>query len=253
MTVELIQFPSSHFNEKARWALDWKRVEHQRRNVLPGPHMLPVRRLTGQTAVPVVRFDDEVVFDSSRIIDELERRFPDRPLYPADPVQRARALEIQAHFDQDVGPRIRIAVFSVLLGEGSYLCRMFSEGHSALVRGLYRAAFPLVKGPIRNGNGITGEEAVADGFAGTQAAFDFVAKEAGPEGYLVGGAFSVADLAAAALLAPAVQVEHPAMRKPEPMPDAFRAWLDRWVDHPGAAWVVDMYRRHRPPSAERPG
>jgi glutathione S-transferase len=247
--IELIQFPSSHYNEKARWALDWKQLAHRRKNVLPGPHMLAVRRLTGQTGVPVVRFDDTVVYDSARIIDELERRCPEPPLYPADPAERVLALELQDHFDRDVGPQIRIALFSVMLGEGGYLCRLFSEGHSELVRALYRASFPLLKGPIRRGNRIRGEQSIADGFDATLAGFDFVAKEVGPSGYLVGDRFSVADLTAAALLAPAVQVEHPAMRKPEPMPDSIRAWLDRWANHPGAAWVGDMYARHRPPSA----
>ena len=31
----LWHFRISHFNEKARWALDWKRVPHVRRAVLP--------------------------------------------------------------------------------------------------------------------------------------------------------------------------------------------------------------------------
>src|SRR6185503_21320125 len=34
----LWQFRFSHFNEKARWALDWKRVPHTRSSLLPGWH-----------------------------------------------------------------------------------------------------------------------------------------------------------------------------------------------------------------------
>src|SRR6267143_212223 len=45
MTPELHQFRLSHFNEKARWALDFKGVPHVRRSYLPGPHMLPVTHL----------------------------------------------------------------------------------------------------------------------------------------------------------------------------------------------------------------
>ncbi len=83
--TELLQFPYSHFNEKARWALDYKRLPHRRRNLLPGPHVLQLKRLTGRTQVPVLRLGDRLVSGSAQIIDELERRVPEPPLYPADP------------------------------------------------------------------------------------------------------------------------------------------------------------------------
>jgi hypothetical protein len=38
--MELIQFRYSPYNEKVRWALDFKRVPHVRRSLLPGPHRL---------------------------------------------------------------------------------------------------------------------------------------------------------------------------------------------------------------------
>ncbi len=52
-TLTLLQFPYSPYNEKARWALDYKRVAHRRRSFLPGPHKLKIRRLTGQSGLPV--------------------------------------------------------------------------------------------------------------------------------------------------------------------------------------------------------
>ena len=97
--VVLHQFLRSHFNEKARWALDWKRVPHTRRSYLPGPHFPALRRLSGQSATPVLALDGEVVAGSAAIVDALERRFPERPLYPEDPAQRERALGIQRRFD----------------------------------------------------------------------------------------------------------------------------------------------------------
>ena len=33
--IELLQFPYSHFNEKARWALDFKGLRHVRTSLLP--------------------------------------------------------------------------------------------------------------------------------------------------------------------------------------------------------------------------
>ena len=49
----LWQFTASHYNEKARWALDWKRLPHERRAVLPGPHLARIWWETGQKQVEV--------------------------------------------------------------------------------------------------------------------------------------------------------------------------------------------------------
>lgn len=249
-TATLHQFPYSHFNEKARWALDWKRVPHRRVSHLPGPHMRAIKKLSGQTATPVLDLGGEIVAGSAQIIDVLEQRFPVAALYPEDPEQRARALEIQSWFDDEIGPKLRRALFSVMLDEPGYLCAMFSSGHSAPVRAFYRASFPLARGLIRKGNGVTSQAAIDEGFEATRTGFEFVAKHAGPGGHLVGDAFSVADLAAASLLAPAVNPSHPDMRKPEPIPTRMQGFLARWADHPGAAWVLDQYQRNRPSGAE---
>jgi glutathione S-transferase len=252
--LELLQFPYSHYNEKARWALDLKQAPHTRTSYLPGPHMISIRRLTGGTEVPVMRFGTEIVAGSARIVEELERRFPNPPLYPRDPVQRARALEIQAWFDDAVGPMVRRAVFDALLTDGGYVCSLFASDRNTITRTLYRAAFPATKLAMKASMGIAGAASIVEACARVQEALDFVARESGsPEGQLVGDAFTIADLAAASLLAPAVSPPHSPMALPEPHPAALRAWLARWADHPGAAWVRAQFRKHRPASAESTG
>jgi len=57
-TPELFQFKVSHFNEKARWALDYKGIEHLRHSLVPGPHKVRMKRVSGQEQVPVL----EIVF-----------------------------------------------------------------------------------------------------------------------------------------------------------------------------------------------
>jgi glutathione S-transferase len=49
----------------------------------------PVEAVSGQSLVPVLVADGEVVSDSPRILDWLEQRFPERPLEPRDPARRA--------------------------------------------------------------------------------------------------------------------------------------------------------------------
>jgi glutathione S-transferase len=244
--VELIQFRYSHYNEKIRWALDWKRVVHVRRTLLPGPHAPSIVRLTGRTEVPVVRFGTRVVAGSAAIIDELERRVPEPALLPADAGERAEALSLQRHFDEEVGPVVRRGVFGHLLAEPAYVCGMFAGDRSSFVRTGYRALFPLTRLVMARSMGIRGAESVEAACDATARALDLVAERAGATRHLVGERFTIADLAAAALLAPAVSPDHPEMRLPEPRPAAVRRWLGRFADHPGAAWVRETYRRHRP-------
>jgi glutathione S-transferase len=49
----------------------------------------PVESVSGQRLVPVLVDGDEVVADSPRILDWLEKRFPEPPLFPRDPGRRA--------------------------------------------------------------------------------------------------------------------------------------------------------------------
>ena len=108
MQPTLWHIPISHYSEKVRWALDHKRIPHRRRAVLGGRHPLVAMVLTRgehQTA-PVMTIDGRGIGDSTAIIAELEARYPERPLYPADPAERARALELEEWFDEELGPAI---------------------------------------------------------------------------------------------------------------------------------------------------
>ena len=48
-----------------------------------------IRAVSGQDLVPVVELDGEVLTDSPSILRWIERRWPDPPLWPADPARRA--------------------------------------------------------------------------------------------------------------------------------------------------------------------
>lgn len=244
--IELLQFRFSHYNEKVRWALDWKRVPHVRRSLLPGPHGPLVVRLTGRTQVPVLRLNGRVVAGSAAIIDELEHLVPEPPLHPADPRLRDEALALERRFDDEVGPVVRRGIFGHLLEEPAYVRAMFAGERGALARAGYRALFPATRILMARSMGIRGPASIEAACAATARALDLVAERARATGHLVGDRFSVADLTAAALLAPAAAPAHPDMALPEPRPPALRRWLARFDGHPGAAWVRETYRRHRP-------
>ena len=248
----LHQFRGSHFNEKVRWALDWKGIPHRRVTHLPGPHALAMRRRTPGTQVPVLELGDQTVWGSARILAALDEHFPDRQLHPEDPVEREEALAIQREFDEEVGPAVRLAHFSVLLGERAYTADLFSAHRGALGRGLYRLAFPGVRQVIVQSIGLGAPDAAERAIARAEAGLDFVARRVGTSGRLVGDRFGLADLACAALLAPLVNPDHPDMRAPEPLPAPARAFLERFAGHEAAAWVREQYAKHRPPPRQVP-
>jgi glutathione S-transferase len=242
----LHMFPASHYNEKARWALDWKGVAHRRIPYLPGPHLPQIKRLSGQNATPVLVMNGAVIAGSARIIDALEREFPERSLYPADPALRERALGVQQRFDDEVGPAVRTAVFSVLIHELDYLRDVFTKGQPALKRTVYRALLPLVKPLIAQANAVTREN-VPRAFARTEQALEEAARLIGASGQIAGDAFSVADLTVAALLSPLSPPAHPDMARPARVPARMQEFYARFEKHAAVQWLHEQYAKHRPP------
>jgi glutathione S-transferase len=251
--LELLQFRHSPYNEKVRWALDLKRVPHRRRRLLPGPHLATLKPLTGRTGTPVLVHDGVALDGSARIIEWLEARYPEPALIPADPAQRDEALRIQRRFDDELTPRIRRTVLDALLEQPGYFARVFADGASAFERTGYACAVPLAAPLIRKANGITGAAAVEDGHRAAVEALDGVAALSTATGYLCGGAFSIADLTAASTLAVLVRPADSPMSCPQPVSPAFRALVERYAGHPGAAWVRGIYRHHRSANSDFDG
>lgn len=248
----LWQLQISHYNEKVRWALDYKQVPHIRRSLLPAVHALKAKRLTGDIATtPVLTLEGRSIGDSTRIIAAIEERWPDPPLYPEDPGERSRALELEEFFDEELGPHIRRAAYQELIGHPNLVVPLFTNGQPLPARLLVRAAFPVLRAGMRRALQINAEEAEASREL-SFAAMDRLEQELGPSGYLVGDSFSVADLTAAALFYPvAMPPEYPYPMVPY-LPPSAQEIIDSLARRPGGQWVAEMYRRHRGSSAEVP-
>jgi glutathione S-transferase len=244
--IELHQFSHSHFNEKARWTLDYKNLPHVRICYIPGPHAPQIRRLSGQTETPVLRFEGRVVNGSARIIELLEQRFPSPPLYPSDPADRDEALAIQARLDGGLGVEVRRAVFETALASPAFGVATFASEKPLWKQKLYQAAFPAVRAVMTRVMNITPETGRRAREIVT-AELDFLAEKSAATGYLVGDGFSVADLTAAALLGPVALVDHPDMRQAEPRPPRYAELCAQWAEHPGMLWAKSIWAKHRPP------
>ena len=55
--ITLYEFPISHYCEKIRWALDYKKLDWTGKTLLVGPHMAQARKISGKTTVPILDHD----------------------------------------------------------------------------------------------------------------------------------------------------------------------------------------------------
>jgi glutathione S-transferase len=240
----------SHYNEKVRWALDYKRVPHVRRAVTPGLQELTARRLGAGRTTPILQLNGRAIGDSTRIIEAIERRWPESPLYPSDPQERYRALELEEYFDEGVGPEVRRVLFNDNLGEPKKFVAMFSGPDHPTV-GVLNALSPVLAPVLRCRYDIH-RERVTQSREVVRDAFRKVEAEAGPHRYLVGDSFTVADLTAASILGLiVVPPEFPYIKlPPDERATQFREFRASLKDSPGFKWVEDIYAHHRGTSAE---
>ncbi|MCP3978262.1 MAG: glutathione S-transferase family protein [bacterium] len=103
-TITIIQYPGLSRNKtlsgpcgKVHMALALKGQPFEIHNVqTPGQ----AKKFNPRGRVPSVKFGNEIVVDSSDILTEIDRRFPDPPLDPDDSLQRTRAKMLEDWGDE---------------------------------------------------------------------------------------------------------------------------------------------------------
>lgn len=186
----LLQFSTSHYCRKARLALGYKQIPYHVENLTPGLHILRIKPLSGLTTVPVLlpqlKNCPAIVADSTEIIRFLEAYKPDPPLYLENSLQQKEALRLEDHFDESIGTATRFVYYQFRANEGKQIDPSWI---SQLVILIVRSQYGI--------NAKSAESAshrIANAIA--------MLSEFWQDGYLVDNRFSVADLTAAALLAP---------------------------------------------------
>ncbi len=238
----------SHYSEKARWALDHKRIPHTRRAVtVPGLHIpasMWMTRGASQT-FPVLAIDGRRIGDSTEIIAALEERFPERPLYPADPEQRRRALELEDFFDEELGSHIRLLAFYELGNDRERFEAVIARSTPGPVARLGSGAVTYARTYTGLRFGARNEEAAELARIKIVAALDRLEAELGDGEYLAGDSFSVADLTAASLFYPLVLPDEGPLPGDEPPPEGLARFRAPLQERRGYGWVEETFARHR--------
>ncbi|WP_439635231.1 maleylacetoacetate isomerase [Oceanicaulis sp.] len=92
---------------RTRLALNWKGVEYQYVgvNLVDGEqHSDAYKAKNPQGLVPALEVDGQVLTQSVAILEWIEETFPERPLLPTDPIERARVRAFAAAIGCDIHP-----------------------------------------------------------------------------------------------------------------------------------------------------
>ena len=112
--LELYQFELSQYSEKIRLILDYKGLDYRKIEVTPGVGQLKLFKLSGQRQVPVLKDGETIIADSTKIAFYLDRKYPEKPIIPADPVAKGQCLLIEEWADESIGIKGRTALIGEL-------------------------------------------------------------------------------------------------------------------------------------------
>ena len=147
--------------------------------------------------------------DSSVIAEYLEERFPEPPLFPKDPYERARVRWFDEYADGGMAPNVTGKVF-------------FQR---------------IINAQLMKNS--PDEKVVASGLAEIPTYFGYLEKELGQNQYLAGGAFTLADISVATQL---VNLRHAGVEVDATKYPALARWFQRIASRPTVAPLIEQDR-----------
>ncbi|MEM1231073.1 MAG: glutathione S-transferase N-terminal domain-containing protein [Pseudomonadota bacterium] len=246
-TPVLYEFRFSHFNERARWALDHAGIRYQRATQVPGLHMRRLKAVSGQSSTPVLdtRTERGVLCGSGAIARWAHEQAPQAGLLPGDAGGEHQAWALCAELEDAIGAPLRRALFHQLLERApATIPRLFAIEHGMGMRVLLRAMGPLLGPMLRKLDGIDAA-AAADGERQLVETLDRLATLRADRDYLCGPAFGLADLTAAALLFPVALPAALPFVLPVSTREAIDYWRADYRSHETIVWVEHLYAQHR--------
>lgn len=244
--LTLYTIAMSHYSEKIRWLLDAEGLPYREIALTPVFHVRPalLKGMRARTTVPVLQAGNTAVQDSTRIIEWLERTHGPLRLLPAS--QRDEIMAIEDRFDA-IGKDVARYLYFSGFEHTDKILEMWTRFATPFENRVVRMAYPVIKGVFKVKLNINAAAAQRAEQRIDEAVRWLEARIASGNDHLVGDRLTVADLTAAALLAPmACPVEHPIYGE-----DSFRSKMAvnpaLWQQRPGLDWVRRTYARHRGP------
>lgn len=255
-TIQLYQFPISHFCEKARWALDFKGLSYEKINCLPGLHVRTAKKIAKYSSVPILKHNNTIIQGSAQIIDYLEAEFPDKPLSFSDDKLNQDALEWERFADEYIGPHVRRIIYHDLLNHPKIVIPIFAHQGPWYSRLFLKFTYPKLTQIMRKLMKIN-QDSVQESKEILQHSLDklntFLDIETSDQNqlssgkrYLVGDRFSRADLSVAALLAPLFIPKEYGLNWPETFPPDIQDLIQTYssqLTHAKQCYATDRIKK----------
>ena len=240
--LKLYQFPISHYCEKIRWALEFKDIDHEIKNLIPGLHLLKTKKLAPESSVPILTHNDQAIQGSSEIISYLDKTFPERRLTPKETHERDKVLEWENYIDNEIGKNVRLCCYHILLNHPDIVIPFFTYNGPWYGKPFLAIMFPKLKVKMEHRMKIN-DVAAKKARENLTIAVDKLSSHYQEHEFLVGDQFSRADLAAASLLAPLCMPEKYGLNWPEKIPDKLEVLM---IEFSGKIeYVHDLYEKYR--------
>ena len=240
--IKLYQFKLSHYCEKVRWVLDFKKLPYETINLVPGFHFGKITKLgVDETSVPVIVDGETAVQGSAQILTYLDKKYPDNSLSPKDPDQLQECLDWEEFADEEIAPYLRVCFYYILLMHKKLLISYLTEGTPSYNKILLYFLYPLLKKKMIAKMGLNlsaFEQAKIKLGDNILQVRNYLAEKP----YLVGEKFTRADLAMAALIAPVHRLEKFGF-VPQGLPSELLKISEELSEL--SPWVKDVYNKHR--------
>lgn len=244
----LIVIPFSHFCEKARWALQWHRLDFREEGHAPVLHILAARWAGGRRTVPVLVDGERVLADSTDILGYAdEHGDPARRLYPEPADGLERVQELEDLFDRRLGPHTRRLAYYHVLKQTELSRATMKADIGTFESFVLSAACPVVTGMMRRALRIDDEGARRSKSRVDEVFSTVEGTLSDGRPYLAGDRFTAADLTFAALADPLIL----APESPAPLPaleevsEPLRRLVESYRAHPAGRFALRLYREMR--------
>jgi glutathione S-transferase len=259
MDWRLLTIRPSHYNERARWALDRFELAYDEVPYMPMLHAGPIAvallpagkgrsdRISTRLSTPVLIADGQTIADSGAIVAWVSRRFGDRR---TSLHWTPRAAELEQQFADRLGADTRRLVYRYLLDDVEGMRELAERNVPRSQARLFIALLPAIRRTIRDKLHVD-DEHTGRSLVRIDEAFAAVGDRlADGRPYLLGDRFSAADLGFAALAAPALLVQpsegYGAWLPPvDRTPPAFAAIVRRLRDTPAGRFALRMFAEER--------
>jgi glutathione S-transferase len=212
-SMRLVTIRVSHYNERARWALDRLGVRYVEEPYMPMLHVPAVvwatrgrggkaDRVSTRMSTPVlVTGEGPPLCDSGEILRWADARFgtPETTLYPAPHRDAIEAFEAAVH--DDVGPHTRRLAYFVGLSRPEVLERLAERNVGRRQAWLFRRMYSVVMAGVSRGLKIDAAHAERS-LEKLRVQVQALAPRMEGRRYLFGDRFTAADLSLACMFAP---------------------------------------------------